>query len=287
MVHAFVDTGDGDDYDPWTAPTHIEAYGRLHRQLAAWSAGVDHLMAKASSPAPGERVLDLASGTGLPAHTLASLVGPTGTVVALDRCSGMLAVAIAEADRLGLDNLRAHVADAHELPFPDDSFDLVTCRFGAGWFAEPRQALAEAERVLRPGGRACFVVAGSPNQPMLNAFHGTVCRSLGVAWPNPHRPSPLRHSRAGSLSEDLRAAGFGGVQERSEHVDGYWSGSGAQVWELATTRLGPMLDHLPAKRRLSLGRTVVASLERHRRGKVLHLPLHVHLATAHKGLREG
>jgi SAM-dependent methyltransferase len=184
--------------------------------------------------------------------------------------------------RLGLDNLHLQQGDAHELPWPDDSFDLITCRWGVSWFDDPRRALAEARRVLRPGGRVGFVVNGSPNQPMLNAFHGTVRRSLGLCWPELHQPNPARHSRPGSLRDDLRAAGFADVRERSERVEGCWSGSGSQVWHLAATRLQPELAELSAQQRLSLGRTVVASLERRRRGKVLYLPIHVHLGTAKK-----
>ena len=271
---------DGDRFDVWTAPAHLEALRRSHRQLAGWSAGVDHLLVQATSPRPGERVLDLASGTGLPALTMASLVGPSGTVVALDRSSDLLRIAAEEAARLELANLQVQVADAHDLPWPDGSFDLVTCRYGVSWFDDPRTALEEARRVLRPGGRVGFVVNGSPNQPMLNAFHGTVRRSLGLRWPELDQPSPARHSRAGTLRDDLRAAGFSDVRERSERVEACWSGSGAQVWHLAATRLEPELAGLTLERRRSLGRTVVASLERRRRGTVLHLPIHVHLATA-------
>src|SRR4051812_3385419 len=90
-----------EDIDVWAVPAHVRAYGRAHRQLAAWSAGVDHLLVKAAAPKPGEHVVDLGSGTGLPALTLASLVGP-GRVVAVDRCPEMLAFATQEAERLGI-----------------------------------------------------------------------------------------------------------------------------------------------------------------------------------------
>lgn len=281
MVQAVTDRTPGDDdFDVWTAPAHLEAHRRTHRQLAGWSAGVDLLIVQATSPRAGERVLDLASGTGLPALTMASLVGPSGAVVALDRSAELLEVATEEAGRLGLANLEVQEADAHDLPWPDASFDLVTCRYGLSWFDEPRVALAEARRVLRPGGRVCFVVNGSPKQPMLNAFDGTVRRSLGLQWPEPDRPGTARHSRAGTLSDDLLAVGFADVRERTEQVDGCWSGSGAQVWQLASTRLQPELSGLSDETRTSLGRKVVASLERRRRGRVLHLPMQVHLATA-------
>ena len=103
--------------------------------------------------------VDLASGPGEPAVTIARLVGPDGGVVATDLVEEMLAGARRRiADGVG--NLEAQTADMQDLPFADGSFDRVTCRFGIMFAPEPARAFAEVRRVLRPGGKCAFMVWG-------------------------------------------------------------------------------------------------------------------------------
>jgi len=104
---------------------------------------------------PGDRILDLACGTGIVAR-LAAQMG--GSVVGGDINPGMLAVA---ADRAaGLPVAFQH-ADAQALPFEDGSFDALICQQGLQFFPDKSAAIAECFRVLRPGGRAVFCTAGS------------------------------------------------------------------------------------------------------------------------------
>ena len=83
-----------------------------------------------AEPGPGMQILDLASGTGEPAITLARRIGPEGRVTATDLSADLLEVAATRAQANGLSNIATRRADAHELPFPDNSFDLATSRFG-------------------------------------------------------------------------------------------------------------------------------------------------------------
>lgn len=99
---------------------------------------------------PGERVLDLAAGTGLLAIMLSRIAA---SVVAQDVTPEMLAIAEANFREAGRDNITVVEADATELPFGDGSFDLVTCRLAFHHFPEPDRTLAELRRVLAPGGR--------------------------------------------------------------------------------------------------------------------------------------
>ncbi len=114
-----------------------------------WAAPV----AEAAGIRPGERVLDVACGTGVLAREVSNRVGPTGRVAGLDRNPGMLEVArrIAPA-------VEWHQGSAESLPFPDAAFDAVVCQFGLMLFDDPRRALREALRVLAPGGRLAFAV---------------------------------------------------------------------------------------------------------------------------------
>jgi ubiquinone/menaquinone biosynthesis C-methylase UbiE len=101
----------------------------------------------------GQRVLDVACGTGILAREAASRVGAAGHVVALDPNPGMLAVATRLAPGV---EWREGVAES--LPFPDGSFDAVVSQFGLMFFRDRRQALREMRRVLAGGGRLVVAV---------------------------------------------------------------------------------------------------------------------------------
>lgn len=97
---------------------------------------------------PGDRVLDVACGTGVVARGAAERVGPGGRVTGLDVNPGMLAVARRLAPAI-----EWRQGEAEKLPFADGSFDAVLCQFGLMFFADRAQALSEMMRVLAPGGR--------------------------------------------------------------------------------------------------------------------------------------
>jgi demethylmenaquinone methyltransferase/2-methoxy-6-polyprenyl-1,4-benzoquinol methylase len=117
----------------------------LHRAWKAYTVGVANVR-------PGDRVLDIAGGTGDLARAFAKKVGPAGTVVHTDINEAMLRQG---RDRL-LDEglaLPTSICDAEALPFPAGSFDLVTVAFGLRNMTHKDRALAEMNRVLRVGGR--------------------------------------------------------------------------------------------------------------------------------------
>ena len=99
----------------------------------------------------GHTVLDIATGPGEPALTIAALVGPEGKVFAIDPVMEMIEAARRAADRLGFRNAQFDVASADRLPFPADAFDAVTSRFGVMFFPSPVDAVREMLRVLKPG----------------------------------------------------------------------------------------------------------------------------------------
>lgn len=103
--------------------------------------------------AQGQRVLDVACGTGVVAREAAARTGPTGSVVGLDPGAGMLAVAEGLAPAV-----EWRQGTAESLPFPDESFDAVVSQFGLMFFVDRPQALREMLRVLTPGGRLVVAV---------------------------------------------------------------------------------------------------------------------------------
>jgi demethylmenaquinone methyltransferase/2-methoxy-6-polyprenyl-1,4-benzoquinol methylase len=121
---------------------------------------------RAVEPRPGQRILDLAAGTGASSVALAR---SGAEVVAADFSPGM----IAEGRRRhsGIPNLSFVEADATALPFDDDSFDTVTMSFGLRNVNEPRTALAELLRVTRPGGRLVICEFSHPPSASFNGLY--------------------------------------------------------------------------------------------------------------------
>lgn len=113
-----------------------------------------------AEPRPGERVLDVACGTGVVARLASQRVGRIGKVVGLDLNPGMLAVAAASA--AGQSSAAAPItwqeASAIKMPLPDAAFDIVYCQLGLQFFPDRPAALREMYRVLVPGGRLGLMV---------------------------------------------------------------------------------------------------------------------------------
>ena len=120
----------------------------------------------------GDRVLDLAGGSGDLTRLLSRDVGPDGEVVILDINRSMLELG---RDRLidagAIDNVRFVQADAEALPFPDRSFNLLTMAFGLRNVTRKERALAEMYRVLKPGGTAHVLEFSQVASPMLSKFY--------------------------------------------------------------------------------------------------------------------
>lgn len=112
----------------------------------------------------GERVLDVACGTGVVARLAAEQVGETGTVAGLDSNPGMLAVA-RSVTRAGI-FIDWHEAGAEAMPLPDDAFDVVLCQMGLQFMADKLASLTEMRRVLAPGGRLLLNAPGPTPPPL-------------------------------------------------------------------------------------------------------------------------
>ncbi len=141
------------------AAGYDRAVGHMTRQL------IPPLL-RAARLAPGMRVLDIATGTGIAAETAAEVVGPSGQVVAADVSPAMVERA---RERLGgLPNVAFAVEDGQHLALPDESFDAVLCNMGLMYFPDPARGLAEFRRVLRPGGRAVVSNNTTPERSLIS-----------------------------------------------------------------------------------------------------------------------
>ncbi|MEZ5966900.1 MAG: methyltransferase domain-containing protein [Planctomycetota bacterium] len=163
---------------------------------------------------PGNRVLDVATGTGVVAGKAATLVGSAGSVDAVDLNPAMLQVARA-THRNTQPSIRWRQGNAQDLPYADASFDVVCCQQGLQFFDDRERAIREMARVLAPGGRlAISVWRGPEHNPYAREFARAVEHSLGRAAGDEAR-SPFAFDEPEALAAALRAAALHDVEVES------------------------------------------------------------------------
>lgn len=168
------------DFYDWHVPgTRAEIYDAIFipAMVAEWSPR----LAERVGLQPGERVLDVACGTGDWTRCAAARVGPQGQVVGLDISPEMSAVARRkDAAEPGSAPIAWREGSADALPLPDAAFDVVCCQLGLMFFPDRVAALAEMRRVLAPGGRLALMVWGRMAQcPGQMAVAAAWARHLG------------------------------------------------------------------------------------------------------------
>lgn len=235
----------------WGSSARLAATEKWRANSAVTGRDVTEALVELAQPRAGMNVLDLASGFGEPAITLASRIAPSGHVTATDLSAELLEVAAERARQRGVTNFVTQQADAQSLPFSEDTFDLATCRFGVMFFPDTERALGELRRVLKPGARACFVAWGSPDQPYFSTSIGIVHRHIGGPLIAEDGPNPFRFSSPSSLSEALKSSGFVDAQEETRIVPWTWPGPAEEAWEqqqAVATPFFPLLKRVPAEK---------------------------------------
>ncbi|WP_368744773.1 class I SAM-dependent methyltransferase [Desertibaculum subflavum] len=241
------------------------AWDKWSDALAKLAERMNAPLVEAAALSPGLRVLDLASGAGEPALQIARAVGPSGRVVATDLVEDMLSGARRRAAAIQLNQVEFQAADMEALPFPDAGFDRVTCRFGIMFAPDTRRALSEAHRVLKPGGRAVYLVWSEiQRNTMFQVIDAAVRKQLGSS-PLDRETSPFRFAD-GTLPGRMTAAGFAQVSER---VIG-WSPeieSGQPFWRPQLDMIfGDRLADLDAASRTALDQRVQQGFARYLKG---------------------
>jgi len=162
-----------------------------------------------------QSVLDIATGPGEPALSVAAVVGPEGKVCAIDPVPGMVAAARRAAERLGFRNTQFEVASADQLPFPDGTFDAVVSRFGVMFFPSPVDAVREMLRVLKPGRKLALAVWHfADSNPFHYSFSRVIERYVESPPLAPDAPDAFRFASFGKLRDVLGEAGAMAASER-------------------------------------------------------------------------
>jgi len=204
---------------------------------------------------PGERVLDVACGTGVVARLAAQRVGTTGHVAGLDLNPGMLAVA-RSATPSGM-TIQWHEASAEKMPLPDASFDVVLCQMGLQFVPDKSAALDEMYRILTPGGRLIVSLPG-PTPPMLAAMGESLARHFTPEAEGFVKQVFALHEEA-ELQNLIERPGFRDVSVQADIRDLPLPRPDEFLWGYVhSTPLAGAVAKLDEERRGSLERDVVA-----------------------------
>jgi ubiquinone/menaquinone biosynthesis C-methylase UbiE len=239
------------------------------------------LIVEAADVRPGERVLDVACGTGVVTRLAAERAGSAGRVVGLDFNVAMLAVARSLPPGPGA-QIEWCATSALAMPLPDEAFDVVLCQQGLQQFPDRRAALGEMRRVLRPAGRLAASVWGRiERSPGMAALVEALERHVGVAAAN-NRRAPFALGDADELGGLVEAAGFRDVAVRPVVISARFPSPEKLVeYQLAATPLstiGGMTDLA----RAAIIQDVRAALLAYVDDDGLTFPMEVHLVVACK-----
>ncbi len=182
------------------------------------------------NPKGEDVVLDIAAGTGEPGLTIATML-KGGKVVITDLSENMLEIAKKNAKQRGIKNIETRACDVCELPFDDNTFDAISCRFGFMFFPDMLLAAKEMVRVLKPGGRIAVAVWNVPEKNFwVTVTGGTINRNMQLPMPPPEAPGMFRCAKEGMLQGLFQQAGLKNTSEKevlgklnTKTTDNYWN----------------------------------------------------------------
>lgn len=181
------------------------------------------------NPQKTDVILDVASGTGEPGLTIAAKLSG-GKVIITDLADHMLEIARENAESRGIYNIETVTCDVCDLPFPDNTFDAISCRFGFMFFPDMLLAANEMVRVLKPGGKIATSVWNVPEKNFwVTAIMGTINKNMELPPPPPGSPGMFRCAKDGFISDIFSQAGLKNISQTEifgklncKTSDAYW-----------------------------------------------------------------
>jgi enediyne biosynthesis protein CalE5 len=234
---------------------------------------------------PGQRVLDLGSGTGYPALLAAQVVGSQGAVIGMDLAEHMLAAAERKAKRLGLSHVTFRTGDVTALPFEDRAFDAATSRFCLMFLPEIPKAASEILRVLKPGGWISAAVWSAPDKnPYLKIPMDVIKQFIEVPPPDPAAPGIFRLAKPNELAGILQQAGFSDLQDQEVIADVAFSTADEYVASLMdiAAPIQNLFAKLTAEQQRQATTRIADTANQFRRGQQIALPIAVRIVAGRK-----
>lgn len=182
------------------------------------------------NPQGADVVLDIAAGTGEPGLTIATMLNG-GKVVITDLSEDMLEIARENATKRGIKNIETQACDVCELPFADNTFDAISCRFGFMFFPDMLLAAKEMVRVLKPGGKIATSVWNVPEKNFwVTAIASSINRNMQLPAPPPEAPGMFRCAKSGLIQDLFKQVGLKNTSEmevagklKCGTTDVYWN----------------------------------------------------------------
>jgi ubiquinone/menaquinone biosynthesis C-methylase UbiE len=259
-IHAFGEMAS--EYDQ-TGPAYFSYFGRI--------------LVKQAGISPGDRVLDVATGRGAVLIPAAEAVTETGFVSGIDLTEAMVRETTADLERRNITNASVRMMDAEQLDFTDGEFDAVLCGFGIMFFPRLQLALAEFQRVLKPGGTIgvstfkMMMTLTPAIEPVMRAHEGAIQRPLTQQLATPSE-----------LHDALAGAGFEDVTIRTESFEAIYPDEGA-YWSWAMSLLpGVWLRRQPAETQARFKEEAYAHLGSIRQPDGIHESITAQIATARR-----
>ena len=205
------------------------------------------------NPQKTDVILDVASGTGEPGLTIAAKLSG-GKLILTDLADHMLEIARENATSRGIYNIETVTCDVCDLPFPDNTFDAISCRFGFMFFPDMQLAANEMVRVLKPGGKIATSVWNIPEKNFwVTAIMGTINKNMELPPPPPGSPGMFRCAKDGFISEIFSQAGLKNISQTEifgklncKTIDAYW-GMQTEVGAPIVAALGKASDDIKEK----------------------------------------
>lgn len=240
------------------------------KDMLRWMAPVSDQLIRSTGITSGQTVLDVATGTGQPALTIAKMVGPNGRVVGVDLSPEMLEVAKEEAAYQGLTNVVFQVVKDESLSmFSDNIFDSVVCRNGLMFMPDPVKALKAFLRVLKPKGKTSVTVWGSPDKsPVMGVVMKTISRHVPDLKLPPAPGTPggaFSIPTVDMLHEYFLKAGFSDFNAKKNEVTVAQTDTAEQFWQGMTEVTGFLVilqSKLPDEKKLAIKNDVIESLRK-------------------------
>jgi ubiquinone/menaquinone biosynthesis C-methylase UbiE len=263
----------------WSAAA--PGWKKYGKDIQKWMAPISDHLIRSAGITSGHTVLDVATGTGQPALTIAKIVSQNGKVIGVDLSPEMIEVAKEEAASQGLTNAAVFqvIKDESLSMFSDNTFDSIVCRNGLMFMPDPVKALKAFLRVLKPGGKASVTVWGSPDKsPVMGVVMKTISRHVppdlekrlsstttAAAAPPGTPGGPFSIPSVDMLRDYFLKAGFSNFNAEKMEVTVAQTDTAEQFWQGMTEVTGflvILLSKLPDEKKLAIKNDVIDSLHK-------------------------